>query len=482
MNQYFAYIRVSTAKQGEQGSSLQQQRAAIESYAARFGLSISTWFEEQETAAKRGRDVFTKMLALLVRGKARGVIIHKIDRGARNLRDWADLGDLMDQGVEVHFAHESLDLTSRGGRLSADIQAVVAADYIRNLRDEVRKGFYGRLKQGLYPLPAPFGYRDNGKGKPKTIDPVTGPMARLVFELYGTGRYTLDTLCPELRARGVRTKRGCEIKRNRLSVILNDSFYVGLIRIRRTNETFQGVHEPLIATSLFERVQDILNGRAKGRGIKHDYLYRKTFRCERCGYTLIPECQKGHVYYRCHTKTCVGVSFREDRIDAVFRGALKSLTLRDDELHLLQEEYRTYLTASHDNRNKESEAVRLRIASVDARLGRLTDAYVDRLLEKGLFEERKAALLKERVALKEALADIEAGVGGTAARLAKFLELLQSLKTRAPLANVTERRDLVKAATSNLAASGKTIVFTWRPLLRVVLSRDNPHHGAQERT
>jgi len=57
------------------------------------------------------------------------------------LRDWADLGELIDAGVEVHFATESLDLHTRGGRLSADIQAVVAADYIRNLREETRKGF-----------------------------------------------------------------------------------------------------------------------------------------------------------------------------------------------------------------------------------------------------------------------------------------------------------------------------------------------------
>src|SRR5256885_12129691 len=100
------------------------------------------------------------MLKLLQASKADGVIIHKIDRGARNLRDWADLGELIDSGIEVHFANESLDLHTRGGRLSADIQAVVASDYIRNLREETRKGFYGRLKQGLYPLPAPPRYLD----------------------------------------------------------------------------------------------------------------------------------------------------------------------------------------------------------------------------------------------------------------------------------------------------------------------------------
>src|SRR6266705_3056357 len=198
MKKCFGYIRVSTPKQGERGVSLQEQRDAIIRYAQRFQLDIASWFEERETAAKRGRPIFNQMLRLLGTRQADGVIIHKIDRSARNLKDWADLGELIDQGVEVHFANESLDLHSRGGRLSADIQAVVAADYIRNLREETRKGFYGRIKQGLYPLPAPLGYVDCGKGNRKELDPVRAPLIRKAFELYATGKYNLDTLVEEM--------------------------------------------------------------------------------------------------------------------------------------------------------------------------------------------------------------------------------------------------------------------------------------------
>src|ERR1700704_5229970 len=187
MKKYFAYIRVSTVRQGEKGSSLQEQRTAIESYARRNNLTVAEWYEETETAAKQGRPLFNKLLKDLAQGRANGVIVHKIDRSARNLRDWAALGELHDRGIELHFAHESLDLSSRGGRLSADIQAVVAADYIRNLRDEIRKGFYGRLKQGLYPLPAPIGYLDRGRGQPKEPDPIRGPLIRAAFELYASG-------------------------------------------------------------------------------------------------------------------------------------------------------------------------------------------------------------------------------------------------------------------------------------------------------
>src|SRR5258708_12427698 len=144
------------------------------------------------------------MLKLLRVGKASGVILHKIERSARNLKDWADLGELIDSGVEVHFANESLDLHSRGGRLSADIQAVVAADYIRNLREETIKGFYGRLKQGLYPRPALIGYTDQGSGLPKLTDPVQAPLIRIAFEKYSTGNYNLHKLTDQIRQLGLR--------------------------------------------------------------------------------------------------------------------------------------------------------------------------------------------------------------------------------------------------------------------------------------
>ena len=274
MRPFFGYIRVSTVKQGVQGVSLQEQRDAIVRHAGCNVLEIIHWFEERETAAKQGRPVFNQMVKLLRQGKADGVVIHKIDRSARNLKDWSDLGELIDQGVEVHFANESLDLHSRGGRLSADIQAVVAADYIRNLREESRKGFYGRLKQGLYPLPAPLGYLDQGKGKLKTLDPLAAPLVRKAFELYSTACYNLDTLGKELHRLGLRNRRGSRVTRNGLSVLLNNPFYVGLIRLKRTGETFPAAHEPLIPASLFDRVQRVLTSKYNTRTLHHDFLFR----------------------------------------------------------------------------------------------------------------------------------------------------------------------------------------------------------------
>ena len=225
------------------------------------------------------------MLKGLRKGDARGVLIHKIDRSARNLKDWADLGELIDGGIEVHFANESLDLHSRGGRLSADIQAVVAADYIRNLREETKKGIYGRLKQGFYPLGAPIGYRDNGAAKAKTIDPEKGPLIKKAFELYGSGQWSIPTLMEELARRGLKNRFGGTVSRAGLHTLLRNPFYTGVMRIRASGETYEGNHEALISKNLFDRVQDILHGRVGTRVNVHDFRFRRFITCDNCGNT-----------------------------------------------------------------------------------------------------------------------------------------------------------------------------------------------------
>lgn len=450
MKTFFGYIRVSTAKQGEHGVSLQEQRDAISRFAERNGLTIREWFEERETAAKRGRAVFTRMLMLLKQGRANGIIVHKIDRSARNLKDWADLGDLIDRGVEVHFANESLDMNTRGGRLSADIQAVVAADYIRNLREETKKGFYGRIKQGLYPLPAPLGYVDKGKGKPKEIDPVNGPLVRKVFELYGSGRYSLGTLRAELDRLGLRSRFGGRaLSQTGLTTILHNPFYIGLIRLWRTGETFPGIHQPLISKALFDRVQAVLSGKANAKIIKHQYLFRRLLTCRSCGYSLTGETQKGHVYYRCHTLTCPTKGVREELVEQAVleRFSACQLTAKD-QAYLCTKLEKLKLSWAAD-RETHSAAVTLNLNQLNTRLGRLTDAFIDGTIEKSLFEERKTALLMERKALEEKLQDLRGTGPSVPERMAKFFELTGSLYLSYKSALPEEKRDLLKSVTSN---------------------------------
>lgn len=473
MRHVYAYIRVSTQKQGETGSSLIEQRRAISAYAERNNLSIIEWFEEQETAAKRGRTIFTRMLALLVAGHAQGVVIHKIDRGARNLRDWADLGGLIDRGIEVYFAHESLDMQSRGGRLAADIQAVVAADYIRNLRDEVKKGFYGRLRQGLYPLPAPIGYQDQGRGLPKTPDPVTGPLVQQAFSLYETGQYNLRTLGQEMYRRGLRNRGGGRVTRNGLSKMLNNPFYTGRISIRLTGEQFAGTHEPLIRQSQFLRVQQVLRGRKKNGGLKHEFLYRRALRCTHCGYSIIAELQKGTAYYRCHTATCPITSLREEAIEAQVAGALRALILTDFELAQLRKYFQHF---EHDRRadsENEKKSLELRRSNILERLSRLAEAYEMRALDAEALQRRNQALINERLSIETMLQNIGGDADPAYERRVRFLEQLQWLNSYADQAEPFEKRDALISATSNLQIDTKKLVCLWKEPFQALCERSN---------
>ena len=463
MRTYLGYIRVSTQRQGTQGVSLQEQRAAIERYAQRQGLMISAWYEERVTAAKRGRHVFSEVLKKLARGKASGIIIHKIDRGARNLKDWAELAELIDRGIEVHFAHDALDLRSRGGRLSADIQAVVAADFIRNLREETRKGFYGRLKQGLYPLRAPIGYRDMGRGKAKEIDPVQGPLVRATFELYATGEWNFDTLQAEMRRRGLHSYSNRPISKAGLTTILNNPFYTGLIQLRKTRESFEGVHEPLISRALYDAVQLVLRGRRAGTvPLRYDFVFKQMVRCGGCGKHLIGEKQKGrYIYYRCHAPTCAGTCISEAKLDAEIGDALARFRFAPEDFRDLRDMVERLKGDESAERAKREQSLRLKLGNFDARLARLTDALIDCLIDKEGYEERRAALLAEKRYIVEALESLDTA-HSTHDVLMRSLELAESASLRYEIANPVEKRELVHATCSNSTVTGKKIAIALR--------------------
>jgi site-specific DNA recombinase len=479
--QFFSYIRVSTTKQGEHGVSLQEQQDSISRYAQRQSLGIIRSFEEQETAAKRGRPVFTEMLRLLKRGAAQGVIIHKIDRGARNLKDWADLAELIDAGIEVHFANESLDLNTRGGRLSADIQAVVAADFIRNLREETKKGFYGRLKQGLYPIRAPIGYLDCGGGQAKTPDPKMAPLVREAFELYATGNISQPRLVEEMYRRGLRNRQGKRVSLNGISTMLNNPFYMGLIRLRTTGECFPGVHAPILSKQLFDTVQRVLEGKTVVRTHKHEFTFSRMIQCNLCGCTVMAEQQKGHTYYRCHTKACETKSMREERIDDALIRKFASLHLNEGELAYVRQRI-AWMRANKQERTIEQlEFSRLQLAQLRDRLTRLTDAYLDGAIDKTLLDERRASLLFEEAGLRQRMQNLEAGNDAAVARLEEYLELIQTASNLHKLTLPQEKRILVKKLTSNLTMSPENAAITLRNAAQLIADRSKVLRGSPNR-
>jgi DNA invertase Pin-like site-specific DNA recombinase len=459
MKKVYGYIRVSTFKQGT-GVSLQEQKDAIIRYAEKHNLDIIEWFEEQETAAKQGRPLFNMMIKQVKTGKASGVIIHKIDRSARNLKDWALLGDLIDEGIEIHFAHESLDLETRGGRLAADIQAVIASDYIRNLQEEAKKGLYGRLKQGIYPFHAPVGYRNNGRGKNKTIDPVMGPLVKRAFQLYATEKYNLRTLQRTMKELGLKNREGHSVNVNSLSLILNNPFYTGVMRVKA--KSFPGGHEPLITSDLYFKVKDILRGKTNTKKLKNNFLFSRSVKCSNCNYSLIGEKVKGYIYYRCHTKICPTKCIREELIEKMLIKEIGSMRLHPHEnemlLKLLEE---TEVLSLNQSAGFES-SIDLQLERASLKLERLTDAFVEGVIDKEQFNIKKEQVLIEIQSLKNHSSKISVDKQIIFRKAKYFLELIKSLKNIYFNAIPEEKRKILKLTTSNFSADRKKLTISMK--------------------
>jgi site-specific DNA recombinase len=455
MKHCYGYIRVSTVKQGE-GVSLNAQKDAIIDYASRKGLMISQWWEEKETAAKRGRPIFDRMVAQLKRGKAAGLLIHKIDRSARNYHDWAVISDLADAGVEIHIATESFDFSTYGGRMAADFTAVVAANYVRNLKQEIRKGQLGQLKIGLMPWGAPIGYCNNGAAKVKTPDPMTAPLAKLVFELYASGTYSIRSLAIAMTERGLRSRSGSKLSKASIEIMLGNPFYCGLIHIKRTGQTYKGAHEPIISAALFQQVQDIKSGKTVKKDTRHNHLYRGLFRCMHCSRSLIGELHKGRVYYRCQTKGCITKSVREDQIDGVIVNLLRGLSLSDGDLKAALERLPAILTpvVTEDT----IKGIELQASKVEQRLDCLIDMMIDNLIEPDSYQTKKQSLMIEQRRLAELQAEVTKNAANPTA-VQKFLELATNLAVLYQSAAKAQKRRIVEWATLNRLASGKSAYF-----------------------
>ena len=253
-----------------------------------------------------------------------------------------------------------------------NFQAIIAEDYIENLRQETLKGQMGRLKQGLTPWAAPVGYLDNGKGKPKTIDPVKGPLIRKLFTLYSNGGYSLNSLTTHMYKLGLRNTANGKVTKTGISNILHNSFYIGRIHVKKWGKTFEGAHEPLISKSLFYSVEDRLAGKARSNGYKHSYRYSKSFRCGLCSYSMIGERQKGHVYYRCHTRACPTKGIRETAIDSEVERLLTAISLDMDTYLLLTEALAKRQEFSQADQDIAFKTLALQRANIRARKERLT--------------------------------------------------------------------------------------------------------------
>ena len=334
----------------------------------------------------------------------------------------------------------------------------------------------GGFKQGLYPLPAPIGYLDRGPGKPKEIDPARGPLVRQAFELYDTGLYSVEQLAAKLRELGLTRRGGSALYKSGVSFMLNNPFYVGVVYLRRTGERFPGRHEPLVKRSLFDRVQARLAGKRRSTAWKHEFLFRRLFRCRECAGLMTGERQKGHVYYRCHKTGCPTKCVREEVVDRAVRTAFRGVALPSAVLTAVQERVQAIASSTSNHQEDLERSLDLQLVKLNARLARLTDALIDGLVDRTQFNRRRGALLDERARLQEARDSAPDSLERSERQVAEIFELAKKASLSYEHASDDLRRELIEKTTSNRLVDESDVAVELRePFLLLADARPAAH-------
>ncbi|GAA5158267.1 recombinase family protein [Pseudonocardia eucalypti] len=359
----FIYVRVSTREQartggGEEGYSIPVQRAAGVTKAEQLGAVVGgIYIDAGQSAKSAHRPELQRMLRDIAEQRPRYVIVHKIDRLARNrLDDVAINMALRKAGCELVSCTESISDTP-SGKFLYNIMADMAQFYSDNLAQEVLKGMIAKAQEGGTPFRPPLGYlpfreyRDGIAVSTVIVDPQRAPLMKWAFEQYATGDWTSLQLAEALQEKGLTTRPTArrperDVSMTSLLNTLRNPYYMGVVSYR--GATYEGKHQALVTPELWLAVQDVLavHAHAGEKDRVHTHYLRGTIFCGGCGRRLIFNRATGRHggtfnYFICpkrhHEKVhCTRRSIRVERIEDGILALYQRLELPPETVHSIR--------------------------------------------------------------------------------------------------------------------------------------------------
>jgi DNA invertase Pin-like site-specific DNA recombinase len=158
------YVRVSTEDQARDGVSLDAQEARIGAYAVALGWNVSEVIRDPGCSAKDlRRPGIGKILDAIKRGEVERVIITRLDRITRSVRDLADLIDLCAKhDTALVSISESLDTGSASGRMAVGLLGLLAQWQRETIGENTGFALAHKRAQRTAYGRTPFGYRREG--------------------------------------------------------------------------------------------------------------------------------------------------------------------------------------------------------------------------------------------------------------------------------------------------------------------------------
>jgi site-specific DNA recombinase len=198
------YTRISTDEES-QPTSLQSQRERLEAFCqAQEGWRIVAHKQDQATGTKLDRPGLQAALDLGRSGAIDPLLVYRVDRLSRKVRQLAQLAEELDAlGVVLRSATEPFDTGSAAGRMMLQMLAVFAEFEHATIVDRISAGIERRAKQGRwFGGRPPFGYLFSNEERVLVPDPVKAPVVRHVFDLYTRKRLGTRTIAQQLRDEG----------------------------------------------------------------------------------------------------------------------------------------------------------------------------------------------------------------------------------------------------------------------------------------
>ncbi len=410
-NKYIAYCRKSTDEKDKQVLSIEAQIAELKEFAKRENLIVSEFITETKTAKVPGREQFALVLKKIEKGEANGILSWHPDRLARNSIDGGKIIYLLDTGklLDLKFPSFWFESTPQG-KFMLSIAFGQSKYYVDNLSENVKRGNRQKLRNGVWPSKAPYGYINNPKTRGIDVDEEKSKIVRKAFQLFADGNTSFTRVSQFMFKFGIKRLGEKPVKVGQVKNMLANKFYLGILKY--AGEFYQGSHKTFISKKLFDEVQKQIDKIERPRQKGHNFAFAGLAICGECGAAITAEQHiknykngtgQTFIYYRCtkKLKPCNQKYSPEDEIEAQVRQIVRDCGLHEDwepyfEKWITEAEQKDKLTAETETKQIDGQ-----IQETDTKLNRLLDGYLDQVIEPEIYKQKKNELFEDKLKLQE---------------------------------------------------------------------------------
>lgn len=491
----FVWGRVSSREQKEQGWSLPEQVREVRTYAEGQGWVVAETFEVDESATKSERNKFYAMLDRVEQDLSiAGIVSIRLDRLHRaDPMDRLRLEVLRRGGLKLRFAKETYDDETAVGNLLLGIRQEVAGFEVGLLKERIQEGYLGRAKEGWFPRGPryPWVVGDREKGElPIRLDPLRpqrAALARRLFEVVAEGPCsTVDAAREWVAEEGhVYSPSSRMIPRPVAYKLLRDRFAYGEFEFQGV--VYQGKHEPIVSRELWQRVQDVLDGRGGrpyGKGAVH---YNGLIECGICGASMTGEAvkkklasgeKKVYGYMRCsmsgsgHGKSgCKVPRMNVVEVERLMGELVESIAFEDDAVEVIRA---ALLDSQRDHTQRVESALaafRRQLIQAEGRKRRAFALALEAGMDGESLREQVATIDNEVVRLQGEVRRLEGESRAYYAEGVRVIELTQRLYPAWLGQNSAKRREILDCIVLNCTWDGVTLVPKWRKPFDLLVER-----------